>query len=78
MFAAYYSNRRKKLCALHLAILKQADLLNARGHKNRHLTMGEHNGLAIDLREGIDQHRRQEALIFSLNILAKELHALTV
>jgi hypothetical protein len=78
MLTSYNANRCKQLGTLNLAILEQADLLDSWSYKDRDLTMGKHNGLAIDLREGANQHRRQQTLILRLNILAKELHAPTV
>jgi hypothetical protein len=36
--------------------------------------MGQNYGFSINLGEGVDEHRRQQTLVLSLDILAKELH----
>jgi hypothetical protein len=59
---------------LNLSIPQKTNLFNARGDKNWDFPMRQDNRLTIYLGEGIDEHRRQEALILGLNILAKELH----
>jgi hypothetical protein len=74
MLSTYNSDSRQQFSALDFSILEKTDLLDARGHKDWDFAMGQDDRLAIYLGQSVDEHRRQEALILGLNILAKELH----